>query len=145
MYELDNALFSISTWISMASLFKKKELLLELLIDINISLTVEKRIRGGIYHAILRYPKANNKYIKYYDKTKELSYIQYFQAKTCMNRKHHKNCRYADLNEKKDMLKFGEDFIKNYDEVYILEVDAELIRAISLYSNCMIKETMLLI
>ena len=43
------------------------------------------------------------------------------------------------------MLKFDEDFIKNYDEVYILEVDAELIRAISLYANCMIKETMLLI
>ena len=62
-----------------------------------------------------------------------------------MNRKYHKNCRYTDLNEKKDMLKFDEDFIKNYDEVYILEVDAELIRAISLYSNCMIKETMLLI
>ena len=113
----------------MASLFKKKELILELLIDINIFLTVEKRIRGGIYHAILRYAKANNKYIKYYDKT----------------RKCHKNYRYTDLNEKKDMLKFDEDFIKNYDEVYILEVDAELIRAIILYANCMIKETMLLI
>ena len=62
-----------------------------------------------------------------------------------MNRKYHKICRYTDLNEKKDMLKFDEDFIKNYDEVYILEVDAELIRAISLYANCMIKETMLLI
>ena len=61
-----------------------------------------------------------------------------------MNRKYHKNCWYTDLNEKKDMLKFDEDFIKNY-EVYILEVDAELIRAISLYANCMIKETMLLI
>ena len=81
MYELDNALFSISTWISMASLFKKKELLLELLIDINISLTVEKRIRGGIYHAILRYPKANNKYIEYYDKTRNYHISSIFRQK----------------------------------------------------------------
>ena len=81
MYELDNALFSISTWISMASLLKKKELLLELLIDINISLTVVKRIRGGIYHAILRYPKANNRYIKYYDKTRNYHIFGIFRQK----------------------------------------------------------------
>ena len=31
-------------------------------------LTVEKNIRGGKYHDIHRYVKANNKYIKYYDK-----------------------------------------------------------------------------
>ena len=29
---------------------------------------VEKGISGGIYHAIYRYAKANNKYIKRYDK-----------------------------------------------------------------------------
>ena len=81
MYELDNALFSISTWISMASLFKKKELILELLIDINIALTVEKRIRGGIYHAILRYAKANNKYIKHYDKTRNYHIFSIFSQK----------------------------------------------------------------
>ena len=32
-------------------------------------LMVEKEIRGGIYHAIHRYAKANNKYMKNYDKT----------------------------------------------------------------------------
>ena len=36
----------------------------------------EKGIRGGIYHA-----KANNKYMKNYDKNKESSYIQYLDAK----------------------------------------------------------------
>ena len=33
---------------------------------------LEKRIRGGICHAIYRYPKANNKYMKSYDKKKRI-------------------------------------------------------------------------
>ena len=43
---------------------------------------VEKGIRGGICHAIHRYAKANNKYMKNYDKNKESSYIQYLDANT---------------------------------------------------------------
>ena len=39
---------------------------------------VEKGVRGGICHSIYRYAKANNKYMKDYDKNKELSYIQYW-------------------------------------------------------------------
>ena len=44
-------------------------------------LKVEKGFRGGIYHAISRYARANNKYMKNYDKNKESSYIQYLDAK----------------------------------------------------------------
>ena len=43
-------------------------------------LMVEKGIRGGICHSIYRYAKANNKYMKDYDKNKESSYIQYWDA-----------------------------------------------------------------
>ena len=45
----------------------------------------EKGIRGGICHAIHRYAKANNKNMKSYVKNKESSYIQYFDAKNCMD------------------------------------------------------------
>ena len=38
-------------------------------------LIVEKGIRGGICYAIYRYAKANDKYLKNYDKNKESSYI----------------------------------------------------------------------
>ena len=50
----------------MASMFKKdkKEVKLELLM-------VEKGIRGGMYQSTHRYAKANNKYIKNYDKSIE--------------------------------------------------------------------------
>ena len=56
-------LIFISTWIIMGSMFKKTEIELELLTDIEILLLVEKGIRRGICHAIHRYAKANNKYI----------------------------------------------------------------------------------
>ena len=41
---------------------------------------VQKGIRGGICHAINRYAKANNKYMKHYDKNKESSYLMYLDA-----------------------------------------------------------------
>ena len=39
---------------------------------------VEKGLRGGICHIIHRYVKANNKYMKDYDKNKESSYLKYW-------------------------------------------------------------------
>ena len=48
----------------MASLFKKTEVELELLTNIDMFLMVEKGIQGGICHAIHRYARANNKYMK---------------------------------------------------------------------------------
>ena len=58
---------------------KKTKIKLELLTDVDM-LMVEKGIRGGICHAIYRYAKANNKYMKNYNKCKEESFIQYLDA-----------------------------------------------------------------
>ena len=55
----------------MASSLKKTEVKLNLLTRTDLLLMREKGIRGGICHAIHRYMKANNKYMKYYDKNKE--------------------------------------------------------------------------
>ena len=41
---------------------------------------VEKGIRRGICLAILRYAKANNKYMKDYNKDEEESFLQYNDA-----------------------------------------------------------------
>ena len=43
-------------------------------------LMAKKGFRSGICHAIHRYAKAINKYMKNYDKNKESSYIQYLDA-----------------------------------------------------------------
>ena len=41
---------------------------------------IERRIRGGICWATHRYAKANNKYVKNYNKNIESSYIEYLDA-----------------------------------------------------------------
>ena len=65
IYELDSAKFLLVPELA------GKQVKLELLTDIDILLMVEKGIRGGIFHAIQRYAKANNKYMKDYNQNKE--------------------------------------------------------------------------
>ena len=112
----------------MASMSKKTSVKLELLTDYDILLMVEEGIRGGICHATHRYAKANNKYMKNYDKNKESSYIQYLDANNlygwAMSQKLPVNdFKWVENNE------INEDFIKNYDENndkgYILEADVK--------------------
>ena len=59
---------------------KKTEVKLELLTDVDMLLMVEKEITRGICHAIYRYAKADNKYMKKYNKYKEKSFLQYLDA-----------------------------------------------------------------
>ena len=44
-------------------------------------LMVEKSVRGGICHSFYQYAKANNKYLKDFDKNKKSSYFQYWDVK----------------------------------------------------------------
>ena len=78
IYKLDPAKFISAPGLEWQAAFKKVKL--DLLTDIDMLLAVEKGIRGGICHSIYRYAKANNKYMKYYDKNKESSYIQYWDV-----------------------------------------------------------------
>ena len=43
-------------------------------------LFIEKRMRGGISYIAKRHSKANNKYMKCYDSSKESEYITYLDA-----------------------------------------------------------------
>ena len=59
---------------------KKTRVKFELLTDVDMLLIVEKGIRDGICHSIHRYAKANNKYMKNYNKDVESSYLKYLYA-----------------------------------------------------------------
>ena len=59
---------------------KKTNVELELLTDYDMLLMVEEGMRGGICHSMHRYAKANNKYMKDYNKNIESSYIQYLDT-----------------------------------------------------------------
>ena len=73
IYELDPAHFLSAPGLTWQACLKKTEVKLELLTENDMLLMVEKGIRGGMCHAIHRYAKANNKYMKNYDINKESS------------------------------------------------------------------------
>ena len=75
--ELDPAHFLSASGLASQACLKRTEVELELLTNINMLLMIEKGIRGGICHAIHRYAKANNKYMKNYDKDIECNSVEY--------------------------------------------------------------------
>ena len=113
IYELDLAHFLSAPGLGWQTCLKKTEVKLELLTNIDMLLMVEKGIRGGICHAIYRYAKANNKYIKNYDKNKEpsSSYIQYLDANNLHGWAMSQILPANGFKWKQNMLKFNEDFI----------------------------------
>ena len=90
---------------------------------------IEKRIRGGICHAIYRYAKANNKYMKKYNKNIELSYHMFLDENNLYGWAMFQTLPVNAFKWKKNVSKLDEKLIKNYDEYgnkeYILEADLE--------------------
>ena len=78
IYELDPAYFESVPGLAWQACLKKTKVELELLTDYEKS--IEKGIRGGICQATHRHAKANNKYMKNYNKNIESSYIEYLDA-----------------------------------------------------------------
>ena len=65
---LGTAHFTSAPGLAWQATLKKTKVKLDLLTDINVLLIVEKGIRDRICHTTYRYVKANNKYMKNYDK-----------------------------------------------------------------------------
>ena len=80
IYELNPIYFVPAPGLAWQACLKKTGVKLELLTDYDMILMIEKGIRGGICQATHRYAKANNKYMKNYDKNIESSYIEYLEV-----------------------------------------------------------------
>ena len=89
-------------------------------------LMVEKGIRGVICHAIHRYAKTNNKYMKKYDENEESSFLEYLDANNLYGWGMSEPLSVNGFDWVEDLSKIYEDVIKNYDKDsdkgYILEV-----------------------
>ena len=92
-------------------------------------LMVEKGTRGGRCQAIRRYAKANNEYMKNYDKNIESSYLMYLDANNLYRSVMSQKLPVDGFKSIKKLYEFNEAFIKNYDENndkgYILEVSVK--------------------
>ena len=92
-------------------------------------LIVQKGITGRICHAIYQYAKANNKYMKDYDKNKESSYLKHWDVNNLYDWVMSQKLPVNKFEWIKDISQFNEDSIKNYykdsDEGYFLEVDVK--------------------
>ena len=132
VYELDPAHFLSLPGLAWQACLKKTNIKLELLTDYDMLLMVEEGIRGGICHSIHRHARANNKYMKNYDKNKESSYIQYLDANNLYGWAMSQKLPANSFKWVNDVSEINEEFIKNYDKNsdkgFILAVDIKYLR-----------------
>ena len=112
----------------MARCLKKTGVELELLTDYDMLLMREESLRGGICHAVHRYAKANNEYLKNYDKSEESSYIQYLDVNNLYGAAMSEKLPINEFKWVNDISGINEKSVKSYDKKnsdkgYILEVD----------------------
>ena len=124
--ELDPAYFLSAPGLAWNACLKKTEVKLELLTDNDKLLMSEEGIRRGMCQAIYHYAKANNKYMKNYNKNALITYLMYLDANNLYGWAMLQKLPVGDFKwTEKD--NFNEKFIKNYDVDsdigYLLEVD----------------------
>ena len=140
IYQLDPAKFLSAPGLVWQAALRKSKVKLRLLTDINMLLMVEKGITGEICHSIYRYAKANNKYMKDYDKNKELSYVQYWNINDLYAGALSQKLPLNNFEWKKYNSQFNEDFICNYkeegDEGFFFQVDNQYLEKLhGLHNN----------
>ena len=86
---------------------------IETFTDIDMILTTEKGIRGGLIQIVKKHAIANNKYLPDYDSTKKSVSLQYLDANNLYG---YAMCIKLPLSRYKwdDVSMITEDFIKNY-------------------------------
>ena len=127
-YKLDPCHYFTSPGLSWDAMLKMTNIKLELITDIDMYLFIEKGMRGGVSYIANRYGKANNKYMKEYDKNAPSKYIMYLDANNLYGwamSQYLPTGGFKWMTEKQindiDLAKYKEDS----DKGIILEVDLE--------------------
>ena len=111
VYELDPTHSLSALGLAWQVCLKKTQIELELVTNINMLLMVEQGIKGGVCHAIHRYAKPNNKYMKNYDKNEESSFLEYLDANNLSGRAMSEKLPVNGFDWINDLSKIDEDFI----------------------------------
>ena len=82
-------------------------------------LMIEKGIRGGICQATHTYAKANNIYMRNYDKNIDTSYIEYLDANNLYRWAISQKLPRNGFKWVEDLSQFNEDLIKNIMEIVV--------------------------
>ena len=127
-YKLDPCHYFTSPGLSWDAMLKMTDIKLELMTDVDMFQFIEKGLRGGISYVANRYGKANNKYMKDYNKNKPSKYIMYLDANNLYGWAMSQNLPTGGFKwmkqehiDKLDLGKYKEDSKKGL----ILEVDLE--------------------
>ena len=126
IYELNSAKFLWAPALAWKAAFKKTKAKLDLLTDIDILLMVEKVIIGGVSRSINRYRKPNNKYMKDYEKSKESSYIQYWDVNNLYGWAMLQKLPVNNFAWIKDTSQFNKDFMKNIMKKVVKDIFLKL-------------------
>ena len=122
-YDIDPCYCYSAPGLSWQCGLKKTKIELELLEDYDMLMMFEKGIRGG-YSGVLgsRHVKANNKYLKDFDETKESNYLLYLDANNLYGWAMSQNLPTEDFKWEED-----EDYYKNvpFPRGCIIECDLE--------------------
>ena len=121
VYELGTAHFLTAPGLAWQVCLKKTDVELELLTDPNMLLMVEEGIRGRMYHAVHRYAKANNKYMKNHDEKKESSFFEYLDANSLYGWAMCQKLPVCGFKWVKNVSRIDKDFIKNMMKMEMLD------------------------
>ena len=127
-YGLDPCHYFSSPGLSWDAMLKMTKVELEHISNINIRVFIERGMRGGISYIAKRHSKANNKYVKNYDSTKENVFIMYFDANNLYGWAMTQYLSYGSFKwmTKKKINDFDLGLVReNSSNGYILEVDLE--------------------
>ena len=107
-----------------------EEVNLELLTDNHMLLMIEEGIRGRMCQSTHRYAKANNKYMKNYDKNIESSYLTYLDANKLYGWAMSQKLPVNGFRWVNDVSRFNEDFIKITMKIVMQDISLKQMQSI---------------
>lgn len=127
-YGLDPAYYFSAPGLAWDAMLKTTGTHLELISDTDMSHMIQSGMRGGISYISTRYSKANDIYMKYYDRNEEKSHIIYLDANNLYGWAKSRALPVGEFKRMTNQLIEKIDLVKydnNLEKGLILEVDLE--------------------